>query len=387
MTDKIKSTLFVRRLYRTRWFWTILNTVKDLVQRSAVTYPILDDRNEMEDAEQVLVSWPDDYVKPKVGLVQDINEPPYWTKYERFLRNNQICFEYYDIHRSNWLDIAHKFDVIIWPMEGAAPEIEEHKRKIYILEKYCNKDCFPSFETAMWNEDKIFQYEWLRLFDFPVVETFVSHSASETLEHIQRCVYPLVTKVYVGAGSLGVELVKNKKQANKIAGEAFSPVGRKTYWPYFRQKGYIYFQKLLQNTHYDLRVIGVGNKVFGYYRDIPSGDFRASGMGLVRKGALPEDAVRLAMELIKKLDLVIASVDILQEPGGKLQIIEVQANITVETPGQLHVDGIPGAYVFNSTGEFHFEPCKYWIQELALKEFFERLLLRQANLQTLLLEK
>lgn len=375
MKIDIKLSLLVKRLVRTRWFWTVRNTVKDLVQKAPEIHPIMDDRHELDVAEPVLILWPSDRVKPRVGLVQDQKVPPYWTKYERFLRNNQIPFEYYDIHRSDWLATSKQFDVIIWATTGVAPDIEEHKRKTFILEKHCGMVCFPSYETLMWNEDKIYQYEWLRMFNFPVVETFISHSYSETLEKIPQSDYPIVTKTPVGAGSLGVELIKNSRQAEIVARQAFSPAGRTTCWPYFRQKDYVYFQKFQPNEGYDLRVIAVGNKVFGYYRDVPQAEFRASGMGLVRKGALPEDAVQLAMQLIKKLDLVIASVDMLRDPTGKLHIIEVSANIQVDTAGQLHVDGVPGAYVFDSSGAFHYEPCKLWIQELALDEFFKRWLL------------
>ena len=377
MIKDIKSSLLVRKLYRSRWFWTVRNAVRDLIQRTPVSHPIIDDRHELDDAEQIIISWPSDLTKPRVGLVQDRKTPPYWTKYERFLRNNQFSFEYYDIHRSDWLAISKQFDVIIWATEGYAPEIEEHKRKAFLLEKICGKVCFPSCETLMWSEDKIFQYEWLRIFNFPVIETFISHSAPEALAKVQQFDFPLVTKVPVGAGSLGVELVKNAREAKNIVRLAFSPVGRPLYWPYFRQKDYVYFQKFMPNEGYDLRVIAVGNKVFGYYRDVPQGEFRASGMGIVRKGTLPEDAVNLAMQVIKKLNLVIAAVDMLRDSAGKLHIIEMSPLIQVDTPGQLHVDGVPGAYVFNSSGTYAFEPGQFWIQELALKEFFERWLLKQ----------
>lgn len=372
MLKEIKSSLWVRKLYRTRWFWTIRNIVRDLVQKAPVIHTIIDDRHELDTAEQVVIAWPSNRAKPRVGLIQDRKAPPYWTKYERFLRNNQFSFEYYDIHQSDWLATSKQFDVIIWATEGAAPEIEEQKRKTFLLEKFCGKVCFPSFETLMWSEDKIYQYEWLQMFNFPVIETFISHSASETLAKIQQLDYPLISKVPVGAGSLGVELVKNSRQAETLTKEAFSRVGRPVYWPYFRQKDYVYFQKFMPNAGYDLRVIAVGDKVFGYYRDVPQGEFRASGMGLVRKGTLPEDAVQLAMQVIKKLDLVIAAVDMLRDSAGKLHIIEMSPLIQVDTPGQLHVDDVPGAYVFNSSGTYTFEPGMLWIQELALKEFFER---------------
>lgn len=377
MIKDIKSSLWIRKLYRTRWFWTLRNAIRDLVQKAPVNYSIVDDRDELDVAEHVLVSWPSDRAKPTVGLVQDRKFPPYWTKYERFLLRNQFPFEYLEIHRSDWLAISKQLDVIIWASEGAAPEIEEQKRKTFLLENFLGKVCFPSFETLMWSEDKIYQYEWLRMFDFPVIETFISHNAAETLAKIQQLDYPLIAKVPVGAGSLGVELVKNLKEAEGIAKQAFSPVGRRIYWPYFRQKDYVYFQKFMPNAGYDLRVIAVGNKVFGYYRDVPQGDFRASGMGIVRKGDLPEDAVHLAVQVIKKLGLVIAAVDMLQDSSGKFHIIEMSPLIQVDTAGQLHVDGVPGAYVFSSSGTYTFEPGMFWIQELALKEFFEQWLRKQ----------
>ncbi len=372
-----RSTLLLKTLSRTRWFWTVKNAVKDLVQEAPIIPPIGDDRQELDVAERVLIAWPGNCAKPRVGLVQDRKIPPYWTKYERFLRNNQIPFQYYDIQRSDWLTTSKQFDITIWPTTGVVPDIEEHKRKTFILEKYCGKVCFPSFETLMWNEDKIYQYEMLRMFNFPVIETFISHSYSETLERIPQSDYPVVAKTPIGAGSLGVELIKSGRQAEIAARQAFSPAGRTTCWPYFRQKDYVYFQKFQPNEGYDLRVIAVGNKAFGYFRDVPQGEFRASGMGLVRKGAIPEDAVQLAMRLIRKLDLVIAAVDMLRDRAGQLHIIEISAFIQVDTAGQLHVEEVPGAYVFDSSGMYHFEPGKYWIQELALGEFFERWLLRQ----------
>ncbi len=372
MIGNFKSSLLGRKLYRSRWFWTIRNAIRDLIQKAPVSYPILDDQKEMEDAEQVLVTWPMTLPKFRVGLVQDTSNPPYWTKYERFLKNNGFPFEYYDVHCSNWLSAAKEFDLIIWATEGKSPQIEEQKRKTYIFEKHCGKICFPSYDTLMWHEDKIFQYEWLQMSGFPIIETFISYSIPESLDKIQHSQYPLVSKQPIGAGSLGVELIGNRKQAWDVVRQAFSSAGRPTYWPYIRQKDYVYFQNFQLNEGYDLRVIVVGNKVLGYYRDVPDGEYRASGMGLVRKGALPDEAVRLAMSVSKKLDLVVVAVDMLRDTTGKFQIIEMSAFIQVDTPGQLHLDGVPGAYVFRSDEEYNFEPGRYWIQELALKEFIER---------------
>lgn len=382
MIQNFKTSLLGRRLYRTRWFWVARNALRNLVKRNPAAPSIIDDRKELAVAPKVLMPWPSDIPKPKVGLVQDFFMQPYWTKYERFLQNNGFPFEYYDVHRSNWLAASESFDVIIWAAEGKTPQIEEQRRKTYILEKHCGRICFPSYDTLMWHEDKIFQYEWLRKRGFPVIHTFISNSVSEAFDRLKSIRYPLVVKQPVGAGSLGVELARSDRQAREIIRQSFSPTGRQIYWPYIRQKDFVFFQDFQPNEGYDLRVIVVGDKVFGYFRDVPPGEYRASGMGLVRKEKIPEAAIRLALHLARSLDLVIVAVDMLRDTGGAFQIIELSAFIQVDTSEQLRVDEQPGAYVFDASGNYYFQPGRFWIQELALKEFFERLLRQGAFLQS-----
>jgi hypothetical protein len=43
----------------------------------------------------------------------------------------------------------------------------------------------------------------------------------------------------------------------------------------------------------------------------------------------------------------------------------------MSTLNQLKVDGVSGAYVFDKNDEYQFFECKYWVHELALKEFFQ----------------
>lgn len=380
MLDSLRSTLGVRKVYRRRWFIVLRNYVKLIVPSLPQRYSQVDDRSQLDGAEKVLITWPKHRPKPRVGLMRDRGELPYWTKFERFLRNNQIPFDYYEAHQSNWMAAAGQFDVLLWVPEEAVPYcVEEIRRKMYILENFCGKSCFPSFDTLMWHEDKLTQYELLRMNGFPVVETFISHNLEEVLATLPRLEYPLVAKSSTGAGSMAVELVKDRWQAERISKAIFSSNGRATFWPYFRQKDCVYFQKFQPNSGYDLRVIAVGNKVFGYYRDVPHGEFRASGMGLVRKEAIPADALQLAWQLARKFDWIMVAVDMLRDPAGKLHITELSAFIEVGTAVQLEVDGVPGVYVFDSSGAYHFEPGKFWIQELTLKEFLERWLRKQKS--------
>ena len=64
-----------------------------------------------------------------------------------------------------------------------------------------------------------------------------------------------------------IEILKSngKKIGRKHIDKVFT-TGRETYWPYLKQKNYVYFQKFIHDSLYDLRVIIIGNKYFGYFK-------------------------------------------------------------------------------------------------------------------------
>ena len=360
------------RLARTRRYTLLRNAVKQLLPMRFPEPSPVDDSATLEDAEQVLLAWPDGVRKPHVGLVRDIDEYPYWTKYRRFLLANEIPFEIYDIHRSTWLRDAERFDLVLWRPSSYPYELEECRRKFHILEQELDMVCYPSFAEAQLYEDKITQYELLRRHGLPVIETFISNSASETLEHLAACAYPLVWKITAGSGSLGVERVRTRRVADRWARRVFDFAGRSTYWPYVGQKNYVYLQRFIADASYDLRVIVIGSMVFGYYRDVPKGEFRASGMHLVRWDALSCEAMHTARRVAEVLRLPCVAVDIMAV-GEDVQIIEISQFIQVETPAQLRLHGVPGAYVLDGPGDedYHFAPMRVWVQELALKRVLE----------------
>jgi len=368
------------RLTRTRRYMLLRNAAKELLPRRFPEPGPVEDDPELDDPEPVLLAWPDGVRKPHVGLVRDIDDHPYWTKYRRFLQANDIPFEIYDIHRSTWLRDAQRFDFMLWRPASYPYELEECRRKVHILERELGTLCYPSFAEVQLYEDKITQYELLRHHDLPVIETFVSNSEAETLDYLATCDYPLVWKLTAGSGSLGVELVRSRRTAERWARRVFDFAGRRTYWPYVGQKNYVYLQKFIPDAGSDLRVIVIGSMVFGYYRDVPKGEFRASGMNSVRWGAPSPEAMRTARRVADALCLSCVGVDMVVT-GDHAQIIEVSQFIQVETPRQLRLDGVPGAYVFDGPGDddFRFAPMRVWTQELALKLVLERRWLAQAS--------
>lgn len=338
--------------------------------------------SEMDDflnvANEVLFS--DAKSEIRVGLVKDdefdaegyFSRRAYWPKYERFLKNNQINYSFYDIHTSQWQNEAKAYDVIIWhPL--SSPEFQaEAESKIYFLEKFLNIHCYPTYDEIWSYEDKVRAYYLYSHFRIPVVPAFVSNSRTEAIEFINQTSFPVISKLTNGSASFGVSKIKNKRSAFSYINLCFSKVGRATYWPFVRQINYVYFQKFINTAKFDLRIIVVGKRLFGYYRYPNEGDFRASGAGKVKKEALPEEAMRIAVRTKEILKSTSLAVDMIySEEDMKYLIIETSVFFGIDTAEQLVINGKPGYYEYNGEN-FTFKEGRFWVQELVLQDYFSK---------------
>jgi len=329
----------------------------------------IDDRGQIEDAEEVRIDWPEGLAKPRVGIVRDLEEFPRWTKYRRFLETNGFLYDLYDVHAHDWIERARAFDVVIGLASNEIHRLEEIRVKYHFLETGLGKMCYPSAAEALLYEDKSLEAYIAGVCGLPIAKAYISHDEKDALAMLESARYPLVSKVNHSSGSVGVELVKTPGKARRIVGQAFSRNGRRTHVPWFRQKGYVYFQEYVPNDGYDIRVMIVGRRAFGYYRKVLSGDFRASGMDTVEKRALPEEAIRVALKAQQCLRGPQLVVDMVHSLDGRYVIIEFSIVCQVQTPQQLLVDGVPGAYVIEDSGDIRFEKGRTWVHELALRQF------------------
>jgi len=324
----------------------------------------------LEGANKILIEWPNNVGKPYVGLVRESNVPgAYWPKYERFLKNNNIKYDYYEVDKSDFIEEGKKFDIIIWRTPNEPAKQDEAASKIRILQNHLGKICLPSEEELWFYENKINQYYIGQVKGLPMIETFISNSEVEAMEYIRKCKYPVVSKVTTGSSSQGVKLIKNARQASKMCKKVFEN-GLSSCWTYVKQKNYVYFQQFIPNAKYDLRIIVIGNSFFGYYRQVPKDDFRASGSGIeIFDEVLPEEAMLLAKEVkMKYIESRMLAVDLLKDQrDGKFYIIETTIFPGVYFPSETIINGKLGRYVYEN-GKFNFEPGRFWVQELALQE-------------------
>ena len=314
-----------------------------------------------------------------VGLVRDwlsdidgyIGPRAYYPKYERFLINNGIKYEYFDIHAHNWIENAKRYNVVIWQTPSSPVERTEAIQKIFVLEQMGIK-CLPSFNEVFKFEDKVQMHYFYKTNNLPEIPTFVSSSKEDAIIFAKNTKYPIVSKITTSSSSFGVCLLKTENQALKLINDVFSEKGKKTHWKYLRQKDYIYFQDFIADAEFDLRVIVVGNYLFGYYRYPNKGDFRASGSGNYEKKAIPVTALDLAWKTYILYGAHCLATDFVFSPKeNKYFIIESSIFIGIDTDLQLKVNNIPGSYVRKEDGVYFFEEGRYWVQELTLKYFFE----------------
>jgi len=363
MRERIKDASAVKRLRKSRWY----GRLRQYLPMAEAQY--VDDRGAMAEAETVTIDWPAHVPKPRIGIVRDYEPFPRWTKYCRFLHNNGFAYELCNIHAHDWLEHAMRCDAIVGMASSEPYHLSELRAKYAFLETVLGKTCYPSAWHAMLYEDKGLEAYLSQAAGIPFAATWVSHDRADALRLVADLAYPVVSKVVPASASMGVELVHTSRQARSIVQEAFSRHGRKSHLVYARQKGYVYFQEYEINDGYDLRVVVVGKRLFGYYRRVLPGDFRASGMNLVEKRGLPEEAMRIALKTNEAIKSPMLVVDLLHGLDGCYRVVELSPFCQMETPEQLHVDGIPGAYVLGDDGTLRFERGRYWVHELALRQF------------------
>jgi len=189
---------------------------------------------------------------------------------------------------------------------------------------------FPDAATCWHFDDKVAQKYLLEALGAPLVPTYVFYDLAAALQWIDTAVFPKVFKLRRGSGSRNVQLVRTPEHARSLAktafGKGFRPSGSEVrdLWKVAhawrnqnlsafvravplrlrnrwrldarigRENGYLYFQEFIPNNRFDTRVTVIGDRAFGFTRDVRPDDFRASG-----SGRLVHDTTRVRAQCVK----------------------------------------------------------------------------------------
>ena len=275
--------------------------------------------------------------------------------YRQILEYNQIPYIDLHIDQPDFWERVKECDVFIYRWS----QIDRHRQIaqtiLPIIENELKIKCFPNQKTCWHFDDKIKQYFLLKQYDFPITESFVFYKKKDALEWLDRASFPIVFKLYGGAGSLNVSLAKTKREVRKLIKRMFGrgikpgaiPIGnvrfhslktyfRKTLGPlYYRyitgetddwnkHKGYVLFQKYLPGNNFDTRVTIIGSRAFAFRRMNRKNDFRSSGSGLIDydRREISLEMVKMAFEICKKLEFQTMAFDFLYNEN-KIEFCEI----------------------------------------------------------------
>lgn len=225
------------------------------------------------------------------------------------------------------------------------------KRLLPALEQGQGLPVFPDVNTIWHFEDKIAQYYLLSAMGIPQPRTRVLWHYGEALKYCDSADLPFVLKLAHGFQSANVRLVKSRAEAKAWANELFGPglttlnvspaqratrygrrmraalrllLGRRARGGADFSHSYMYVQEFLPDNEFDIRVTVIGNRAFGFLRFNRDDDFRASGSGRIDWDSkeVPQEAVRLAFEIARRLKTQSVAIDVLRR-GAELVVGEI----------------------------------------------------------------
>ena len=253
-------------------------------------------------------------------------------------------------------------DALLWHWSQGDPRDQLMARSVIMAVEAMGVKVFPSVYTCWHFDDKIAQKYLLEAIGAPLVPTYVLYDLEEALRWIDRASFPKVFKLRKGAGSTNVKLVRSAAEARALAERAFSsgfsPVahyGQDVLKRYRvakrrsdllnvvrripralaairdnkrmmgREKGYVYFQDFVPENDFDTRVTIIGDRAFGFTRNVRPGDFRASGSGdiVYDIGRINKKCVEIAFEVTRKVGSQSMAFDFVVAENKQPMIIEV----------------------------------------------------------------
>lgn len=278
-------------------------------------------------------------------------------------RNRGLPYEVLDCFSGPPIERLRDFDILLFHFGNYLRTDMHFARAVLYSAKAMGLSIFPDFEDAWHFDDKIAQFYLLQAVGAPIPAWSVSHSLPEARAQVaETSQWPSVGKLRTGSGSHNVRLLENRGEALRYArrmfGRGYDPSPRLLFktvsnlrssktmedvWarlqraPEFfrtrrhakefdRERGYLFLQEFVPNPGYDIKVAVVGEKVSFFCRHVRKNDFRASGGAdfFYDKDRVPEDVVRSALEMSRKLGLHCMGFDyVVDERTGTGVIVEM----------------------------------------------------------------
>lgn len=333
----------------------------------------------------------------KIAIHDNKDELLFSERWIEYCKENNIPYKIVNVYDNDIVNRVSDCNVFMWHhVHYDYRDALFAKQLIYSLQKKGLK-VFPDFDTTWHFDDKVGQKYLLEAIDAPMVPSYTFYTKEKAVEWIENTSFPKVFKLRGGSGSANVKLVKSKKEAKKLAGKAFGKgfsqfdklnhlkfryrnykSGKESFVAvlkgfarlfigtgysnnFTKEKGYIYFQEFIPDNKFDIRIVVVGGKrAAGEKRYVRKNDFRASGSGDYNYEDIDIEAVRIAFEVSKRLNLQSVAFDFVLNSEKKPLIVEMSYGFGVKG-----INKAPGYW--NSSLEWieeSFKPQEWMIEDI-----------------------
>jgi glutathione synthase/RimK-type ligase-like ATP-grasp enzyme len=306
-----------------------------------------------------------------------------------------------DVFRFDVLDQLRGCDALMWRHIHMPSHRAVARRLLPVVEKELGLAVYPDQNTCWHYDDKIAQFYLLQAAGIPTPRTWVFWDLERAAEFCATAPYPLVFKLWAGAGSTNIALVENAAEARRhllrlfggglrsfektragiahwrqrlgqaarlfLSGDLPNPG-----WLWELHKDYALIQEFLPGNAFDTRVTVIGRRAFAFRRFNRPNDFRASGSGLIdwNPKEIDEQAVRLAFRVAERLRTQSIAIDCLRKDGQPVvgEISYTYASWAVrECPGHWERQGD------SDTGPLVWREGPMWPEEAQMTDFLARL--------------
>lgn len=289
----------------------------------------------------------------KIAINSDMS--PFSGKWIEYCIKNKIEYQVVNCFSNSIINIISTFDILLWNFVHYDNRAQLAAKQIVKVIEKMGVAVFPDYSTAWHYDDKIAQKYLLESIGAPLVKTYVFFDLKKALYWVNKTEFPKVFKLKTGAGSKNVRLVKTREEARKLCKIAFYR-GFRSAEKYFtdikirtkkvkssrqlfgvikrvpksikriftnknlvqREKGYIYFQDFIPGNKYDTRITIIGERAFGFTRNVRAHDFRASGSGSINYDIKKIDlsCVKIAFDVSGKLNSQSLAFDFISRNGS-----------------------------------------------------------------------
>lgn len=298
-----------------------------------------------------------------------------------------------DVYRADILEQLQGCGAFMW-RHAHVPEMRQVARRLLpVIERELGLAVYPDQHTCWHYDDKIAQAQLLEAAGIASPRSWVWYDRRLALQWAQSARYPMVLKLWAGAGSTNVRLVESPDEAQLWIkrlfgkgiyglGEAESALtrplsdllgtlrGREAEPPWELHKNYVLFQEFLPDNPFDTRITVIGNRAFGFRRFNRENDFRASGSGVIDYDPRQIDPamVRLAFDAACRLKMQSCAIDGLWR-GGEPVISELSY-----TYASWAVHDCPGHW----DADLNWHEGAIWPEQAQIEDFLARLKARSS---------